>query len=265
MDKFWIILIVALPGLLFLPACGDDGVGLDVGFDEGDVSEDAPSEVQGVASLENMQNHSGISVELLEIGISLVTDDTGEFSLISELADGEWTISASYPFFAGDEQSLTIVNGRPEADLETMILYQQVIFNVVPDKLEYTYGETVFITLEALNITDEPLSLLSATSPMAAYAVRHEDQTVVGGLYPGQGAEPQEVVLQPDEIQSFTMSWTIDNYELELGDYQIFAVLTNSDQYPEYFSSEAETAELNESLFSKLTPVTVTLIEPAYK
>jgi len=261
-NRPWIFLIVAMVGLLFLPACGDDGVGLDVGFDEGETGENGPPEVQGYASLENMQNHAGISIKLLEIDISLVTDDSGQFSLISELADGEWTISASYPFFTEDKQSLTIVNGRPENDLQSMSLYQQIIFNVVPDKLEYTYGETVFITLEALNITNEPLTLLSGTSPMAAYAVRHEGQTVVGGLYPGQGAEPQEVELLPEEIQSFTMSWTIDNYELGPGEYQIYAILTNSGQYPEYFSADAGSSELNESLFSKLIPVTVTLLEP---
>ncbi|MDP8224868.1 MAG: hypothetical protein P9L99_16025 [Candidatus Lernaella stagnicola] len=244
-----------------LVACGDNGVGIDVGFDD-PVEEGVPPEAQGSATLENMHNHSGISVELAEIGISLVTDEKGEFALISELAEGEWTLFASYPFFSTAEQNFTVVKGRPENDLDPMKLDQRVIFDVRPERPYYTYGETVVITLDATNVSGEIQKLESLSSPMAAFAVRHNSETVVGGLFPGQGSEPQEVVLQPYETLSFTLSWTIDNFDLEPGDYDIYAVLTNSAQYPDYFSPDSElAAELNNSLFSKLTPATISLAE----
>jgi hypothetical protein len=249
-----LILLVALP-----LGCGDDGVGIDVGFDEAD-DDNAPDEAQGQAVLENMQDHSGISITLEEIGINLVTDANGEFSLIAELAEGEWTLSASYPFFTSDEQAFTVVKGRPDGDLREMTLEQLVIFDVLPERQVYYHGETVLVSLEATNVTSEELTLESLTSPMASLAVRHDGETVVGGLFPGLGSEPQSVVLQPYETLSFSLSWTIDNYDLAPGEYQIYAVLTDSGHYPDYFTPDSElAAELNGSLYDKLTPATITL------
>lgn len=255
---FTFILLIA--AVLLPLACGDDGV-IKVGFDEVNEST-TPPEVQGRALLENMTEHSGISVELEEIDINLITDAEGKFSLLNELADGEWTLRASYPFFSSIEQSFTVVKGIPETELDNMELTQQIVFDVLPDKLTYTYGDTVFITLEALNVTDEPITLYSLTSPMAAFAVRYEGTTVVGGLFPGQGSQAQEVTLEPGEVQQFSLTWIIDNFDLEPGEYKIFAVLTNSGQYPDYFSPSSDlAAELNESLFQKLTPATITIGE----
>lgn len=238
--------------------CGDDGVGIDVGFDEGDTT-GAPEDSTGHATLENMDNHAGISIELEEIGINLITDENGDFALITELAEGEWTLTASYPFFSPDAQAFTVVKGRPDGELRDMSLNQRVLFNVLPERPVYTYGETVVINLEVTNVTAEPQSLESLTSPMAAFAVRHAGETVVGGLFPGQGSEPQQVTLAPWETLTFTLSWTIDNYELEPGEYQIFALLTDSAHYPDYFSADEEIAELNASLYSKLSPATITI------
>jgi hypothetical protein len=244
---------------LFFTGCGSDNI---VGFDEPADQGSAP-EVKGTAHLENMENHSGISVEMADLKVNLVTDESGKFSLMAEIADGTWTLRAVYPYFYAVEQEFTIVNGLLDSALEAMTLRQKIVFNVYVDKLTYTYGETVFITLEALNVTNDAVTLSSLSSPMDAYAVRFEDQTVVGGLFPGQGSAPQETTLAPGEVRTFEQTWTIDNYDLPPGEYQVYAALTNSAQYPNYFSAESElAAQFNESLYSKLTPATITLTAP---
>jgi hypothetical protein len=214
--------------------------------------------MEGNAHLENMHNHSGISVELKEIKVSLITDSKGRFTLPTELADGDWTLRASYPYFETVDQTFTVISGIPKNDLSPMTLEQKVVFDVAPDKLVYRYGETVFITLTALNVSDDEVTIYSLTSPMAAFAVRHDGETVVGGLFPGQGAEAQEITLEPGVEQIFEMSWTIDNFDLAPGEYEIYGLLTNSGQYPDYFTPFADAAsELNASLYSKLTPATI--------
>jgi len=237
--------------------CGDEGV-VDAVFTEDDPQ--PPDELQGSAYLENMSEHSAIRIEMKEIDLSLITDAEGNYSLPNEMAEGEWTLRASYPYFTAAEQSFTIINGMPESDLEPMELAQEVVFNVVPDKPFYTYGETVIITLNVHNVVDYPVTLSSQTSPMTAFAVRHEGATVVGGLFPGQGSEPQSVTIEPGEFVTFVMNWTIDNPDLDPGEYEIYSIVANSDSHPDYFSFDSELAdELNKSLFAKLVPATISI------
>ncbi len=251
--------IAAMLGLLALAlsGCGDDG--MDIAAIAGG-SENPPDVLQGQVLLQNMDHHGAIRIELKEIDLSLLTDDEGVYSLPNEIAEGQWTVRASYPFFSAQEQSFTMVNGVPESDLKTMELNQEVMFDVEPEKLIYTYGETVTINLHVTNVVDYEVTLSSLTSPMTAFAVRHEGVTVVGGLFPGQGAEPQSVTLAPGETQDFALNWIIDNPELGAGEFQIYALLTVSETFPDYFTPDSETAaELNESLFDKLVPATITI------
>ena len=249
--------ILLLSLMILFIGCGDeDGIGAVFTED----TQEPPDVLQGQVILENMSDHSSIRIELKEIELSLLTDAEGSYSLPGEIAEGEWTLRASYPFFSAMEQNFVVVNGTPESDLETMELVQEVVFDVVPEKLFYTYGDTVIITLYARNMTTQEVTLSSQTSPMTAFAVRHEGVTVVGGLFPGQGAEPQSVTLGPGELQEFTMSWTIDNPELDPGEYQIYALLTTSVTHPDYFKTDSDLAEeLNESLYAKLVPATISL------
>ena len=158
------------------------------------------------------------------------------------------------------EEKFTIVNGIPESEIETMELGQQIVFDVTPERLIYTYGETVNIVVSVRNVGSEATTISSASSPMTAFAVRRDGETVVGGLFPGAGAEPQSVTLQPGEVQTFELNWIIDNPDLDVGDYQIYGLLCASADYPDYFSQESSTAaELNESLYTKLAPATITI------
>ncbi len=255
-SRAWPLLLVFVL-MAVVCGCGDEGSVVSP-FSDADVS--TPDELQGQALLENMSHHGGIRVELEQIKLSLITDDAGAYSLPSEIADGEWTLKATYPYFMSVEEKFTIVNGIPESEIETMELGQQIVFDVTPERLIYTYGETVNIMVSVRNVGFEATTISSATSPMTAFAVRRDGETVVGGLFPGAGAEPQSVTLQPGEVQTFELNWIIDNPDLDVGDYQIYGILCASADYPDYFSQESSTAaELNESLYKKLTPATITI------
>ena len=253
LTAFLSILLLALGQF----GCDENDAPLRMGFEE---DNSAPEALTGQVLLENMTDHSGIRVELVEIGVSLITDQDGKFSLPKEIADGEWTIRASYPYFSTVEEKFSVVGGVPESGLEPMTLTQEVVFDVLPDKPIYTFGETVNISLNVHNIVDHAITLSSASSPMTAFAVRLNDETIFGGLYPGKGAEPQSITLEAGQMEDFSITWTIDNPELPAGaEYQIYALLTVSADYPDYFATESSTlsAELNDSLYSKLVPTTI--------
>ncbi len=252
----WLILL-ALTLAMVVAGCGDHNK-LVSPFN--DRTSAPPDVLQGQALLENMDNHRDVRVEMEEIKLSLLTDDAGSFALPNEIADGEWTLKASYPYFASVEEKFTIINGMPDADLKPMKLGQLVAFEVQPERSFYTYGETVNITLRVTNVTNAELTISSATSPMTAFAVRHDDQTVVGGLFPGSGVEPQSVTLHAFEVQTFQLNWIIDNPDLQPGQYQIYALLCVSADYPDYYIQDTGGgSELNDSLYAKLTPAEITI------
>lgn len=251
-----IAIMLTILFMFLVLGCGEEGMDMPVGFT--DDQEDPPETLQGMALLENMDDHGSIRVEMMEIDLSLLTDQDGSYTLPSEIADGEWTLRASYPYFGLAERAFDVFGGVPESDLATMELTQEVVFDVVPDNTFYTHGETVTITLTVHNVAGQEITLSSSTSPMTAFAVRRDGQTVVGGLFPGQGVEPQSVTLAAGQSEDFILNWTIDNPELEPGEYKIYALLTVSGSYPDYFSQNSElAAQLNESLYSKLAPATI--------
>lgn len=248
MKKIIPILIFAL--LIIFSACDDDGID----------NESAPDILTGIVQLENMANHSGVRVELVEISTSLLTDMDGTYHLPENLAEGEWTLQASYPFFSLRTETFVMQSGAPADEIEPMKLSQRVHFYVSTDRENYGIGETVEITLDVLNMEDEAVTLSSLTSPQAAFAVRKDDVTVVGALLPGLGEESQSVTIEPgDEFQT-TLSWVLDNNSLEPGEYHIYAVLSDNENYPNYFNPDEDLmTQFNESLFSKLVPAVVNI------
>jgi len=243
---------------LVAAGCGGKGLGLANPF--GSSGGQGSSSAEGQAHLQNEQNHAGITVTIVEINVSLITNTEGVYSLVNQLADGDWTLRAVYPYFSAQEQSFTVINGVLENSLQTMLLPEKIAFTVTTDKTSYTYGETVFVTLEAVNVTSDPVTIDSMTSPLEAFAVRFNGQTVAGGLFPGQNSEPEQVTLEPGVPQQSQWSWTIDNPDLAAGEYQIYGILTNSGQYPDYFDPNSDlAAQFNDSLFTKFTPATITL------
>jgi len=248
------ILITVFLFTLLLFGCGGDMETFEPFSEDGE----APEILTGNVDLENMEDHAGVRIELLEINTSLVTDENGAFILPELLAEGEWTISSTYPFFSSAQQVFIVQNGLPSNKLETMKMEQQVAFNISTNKQEYMAGDVVEITLETINISDEPITLSSTSSPQVALAVRKDGVTVMGNLLPGDELTPCEITIDPEEPTITEISWTIDDLKFEHGEYEIFAILTDNVNYPFYFNPEENLGmEFNESLFQKLLPAII--------
>lgn len=221
------------------------------GFDNSD--HNAPDILTGSVLLENMEDHSGISVKLEEIDASLVTEMDGTFTLPENLAEGEWSLVADYPYFQTMSQTFIIKNGQPEEKLETMEMEQNIQFSVWTDHPDYFVGDTVYVTVIAENLIGEPITLSSNSSPQLAIAIRQEGEILLGGLFPGNEEEPSLLTIEPDEPYETEVSWEIDNALLASGEYEVYALLTDGVNYPNYFDPDpARSEKFNNTLYSKI-------------
>ncbi len=252
---------IAVLTLLMAAGCGKYGIGMASPFGAATPTNSQMS-AEGQAVLQFQSVYDGVAVEIVELNASVITNASGNFALVNELADGKWTLRASYPYFSTNEQSFTVLNGVPETAVPTLYLTQLVLFRVATDTDVYQLGDTVSITLTAEAATIEPVTLSSPTTPLETFAVVHNGQTVVGSLLPGQVGEPKQITLSPGVPQTFNLFWTLDNANLEAGDYDIYAIVTDAGDYPEYFSADpALAANFNATLFDKLVPATITLAD----
>ncbi|MDP8255202.1 MAG: hypothetical protein P9M14_05590 [Candidatus Alcyoniella australis] len=249
------LLLLLMIGVLLNVACMDQ-IGL-----ENDDLEPPPKTMTGHAYLNDSDNHGTIKVELGDAGFSLLTDIQGAYTLPAEMGDGQWTLTARYPYYADALQTIEIIDGYPEEPLQDMLLTKQIELEVLTDRTSYGKHDEVLITLNVTNVSDQELVLGSDTSPATAYAVRIADQIAYGGLFPGTGNEPTSITLEAGETQSFEMSWQIDEFNLTGSDTQIeiFAVYCTSTTHPQYFDPQA-LEELNQSLYSRLTPTTIRIV-----
>lgn len=251
------IVITALFGLLLLVSCGEGGLDIVSPLDgEGE----APDILTGEVVLENMNDHAGVRIELMEIETSLLSNEDGSFILPENLAEGEWTITASYPFFSQTSQKFVIQNGMPSDELESMEMHQQIRFTVLTDKESYFVGETIEITLMVENLVSETITLASETSPQAALALRKDGATLMGSLLPGEGESPEGMTLDEGETRFIEASFPLSNAQLVPGVYDLYGVLADGTNYPLYFTSDEEPLDsLNETLFAKLTPTSLVI------
>ncbi|MBZ0273090.1 hypothetical protein K8I61_13715 [bacterium] len=250
--------LVALAVAALFAACTDELGNKLSGFDVDEASEEARDILTGRARLSGETDHNDIRVELPDAGFSMFTDKSGNFQLPRDLSDGEWTIVANYPFFHSVTRRFNVVRGVPESPLATIELPRAIAFGISTNGTFFGYGSTVVITLAATNVSTNPVIIASTRRPIAAFAVRRNGETVAGGLFPGYDAlDPVEIEFAPGDTQYFQMRWKIDNPDITSGYYDIYAALASDVTHPSYFSEDAEDAAFNESLFAKLSPVTI--------
>jgi hypothetical protein len=220
----------------------------------------APDNLAGRVTLENQAEHSNVEVTLTLGGwsVTLLTDAGGTFTVPSDLAAGEWTMQADFPFFGRASGGFTVENGLPTSDLADLLLPRRVRFDVTTDAPAYRLGDPVEITLVAGNTGDETIVLKSATSPMFAVAVVADGRTHIGSLMPGSNPTPEEVTLAPGEQRTFQVTWRTEATPLAPGFYNVYAILAASETYPDFFS--ADFPELNDALFAKLVPAPIELV-----
>jgi hypothetical protein len=228
------------------------------GFDKENPAEIPHSILTGYAFLQQQTDHSYIRVDLPVAGFSMLTDTQGAYQLPKDLSDGDWTIRAQYPYYRTEEQTFSVSKGVPENPLDSMELLQAVQFTITTNGTFFTLGSTLIMTVAAENISTRNVTLQSTTSPMAAFAVRGDGETVAGGLFPGDVPDPESVTLDPGDTKYFELRWKIDDPNIMSGDYEVYAVLTDNGTHPEYFDkSETATPEFNASLFGKLRPANI--------
>lgn len=244
-----LIIFTVVFAVTLLGACED-------GFKNTD--EGPPDILTGSVLLENMDDHKGISVRLEELEASLVTENDGTFILPENLAEGEWTLVSKYPYFKTTSQTFVIKNGQPEEKLETMEMEQAVQFFVWTDQAEYFVGDTVFATIIAENVSDEPVTLASATSPQLAVAIRHEGEIILGGLFPGDQDEFSSVTIDPGAPYETEITWEIDSAFIVSGEYEVYALLTDRENHENYFDPDPEMSEqFNNTLYPKINFATI--------
>jgi hypothetical protein len=255
---FPIIAAMIAATMLLIGSCTGDGFEIVGPLDE---AGDVPEILTGSVQLENMEDHASVRVELEEIETSILTEDDGTFTLPENLAEGEWTVQASYPYFSTAEQTFVIQNGTPSQSLNPMELTQIVKFNVFTDKTSYALGEAVEITLFIQNVSeDQTVTLSSPTTPQTVVAVRQENETILGGLTPGSDPIPESLELAPGDFDERSFYWPLDDAKIGTGEFEIFALVTDPDNYPNYFSTDDEMlSQFNESLFTKLIPAVITI------
>ena len=252
------LIYLAIFALLFAVACGEDGFDIVGPLDSEDA---APDILTGEVVLENMNDHAGVRVELLEIETSLLTNGDGSFILPENLAEGEWTLAASYPFFSSVNQAFVVQNGLPADDLDRMDMRQQVRFTVSCDKAAYAVGETVSILLFIENLTEQTISLSSETGPQTAFAIRQQGQTLIGGLYPGTEQGSVSISIEANGYATYETTWVPENAQLMSGEYELYGIVADQLNYPAYFTPEVgQINPLNESLFTKLVPAVFTIL-----
>lgn len=224
--------------------------------------------------LENQQDHSGITVTVVEADTSVYTAADGSYTL-PPLPDGTWTLRALYPWYSTAEQTFTIVNGEPTKPIADMTLKQEIAFEVSTDKSSYAMGDIVRITLISRNISERRVTLETTSGPMQAYAVRKNGQTIEGGLRPGVLTVMVEKAFQPGDVDTTYMDWNTSRYPPPgPGAYEIYAALTTGRTYSDsdtttywhyfelsYLVPPDISQMLSESLFSKLVPAIITLTQ----
>ncbi|MCZ7582176.1 MAG: carboxypeptidase-like regulatory domain-containing protein [Deltaproteobacteria bacterium] len=246
------LLFIAVTAIVAGAACSDEFGNKLSGFDTDDSEQSLDDALTGQAFLDVESEHSFIRVQAEEGGFSVLTNSNGLFRLPQDLSEGEWEITASYPYFHPVSQAFSVSRGLPTKPLEGMVLPRAVEFSITTNGSFFTRDSTLTITLAAENVSTEPVILSSSRSPMAAYALRLDGVTLAGGLFPGNTDEAQDVLLAPSETKYFELNVVIPA-DLPAGDYLFYAILTTDLTHPEYFDpSEGTASAFNESLYAKL-------------
>lgn len=234
---------------------------------------ESPTEVSTIPKvlLENQQDHSCIQITIVEADTSVYTSIDGTYTL-PLLNDGTWTISAQYPYYIKQEQTIEIIDGEYVQPINTMTLMQLIDFQVTMEKESYAIGEDVEFTLVSTNVTDKTTTLWSPRTSMAASAVRKDGETIAGFLTPGQAAAVDTRTFQANSADTTLLKWrTSKEPPPGPGNYEIFAVLVakqifvdnDTTSYGCYFvgrySSDTTCVKLKKSLYTKLDPTTVIL------
>ncbi|MCH7498348.1 MAG: Ig-like domain-containing protein, partial [Candidatus Marinimicrobia bacterium] len=144
----------------------------------------------GKATLENQTDHSALMVSWLPVGEPqrfggegtgyVATDSRGTYAL-PRLEEGGWVVTAEYPYYALERDTITVSEGRPAQPLRALHLTQQLAFEVVLERTEFAVDDTVWVAFKATNITSDTLIVVSRSRPITyqGYALAEEGEPVL--------------------------------------------------------------------------------------
>lgn len=254
----------------------------------------------GRVKLENQVDHAAVMISWFrdDNKADYVPTDSLGYYVLPIFADGEWIVKAEYPYYAWQSDTIVVTNGKPQRMLKTLFLTQQLAFEVILDRIEYSINDTLWIQFKATNLTDETLLIRSLTQPIheVGYAITENDEPLIiesstfpegfvwGYTFQSAGLpalderilQPGETILEPyrdsiHDLMYIDLKALYDFGVIQKGKtYQIFAGYIGDRTYPwQYFTSlnlhiiaPVKHLELfNYSLYKKLTPVSITLTD----
>ena len=102
-------------------------------------NDDEPNAEKNYIHLQNQTDHSGVLIKVIEADAIAVTDSFG-FFILPNVANGEYTLQAKYPFFKIVEQKVEIADSVLQTKVQ-LELEQQIQFWVEPAETTFSISE----------------------------------------------------------------------------------------------------------------------------
>ncbi len=251
----------------------------------------------GLVQLQNQTDHGAVMVNWLPLEEKksyggkrdgyVLTDSIGYFTLPT-LPNGEWLISAEYPYYAPEFDTVTVKNGILNKAIKSFNLIQQLAFEVVLDITIYSPEDTIHVKFKAKNLTDKYLEIVSRGMPIysEAYAFTQNKIPVMMDLpwygetsyqisshgapaFDGRSFEPYEEKFEISDSDKWGKSFDmyidlniIEQYGvLAEGVYEVFAGYVADWSFPNdyFFERSKDFKTLNNSLYKKMIPQKITI------
>lgn len=261
--------------------------------DQNPVKTAFPNSNNGVITkitLQNQSDHFGILVKLIELDTLTITDSTGMFSF-ENLADGEYTLTAGYPYFSPVQDSIKVVGGTIQTPVN-IELQQQLQFWIEPPEttISLSNSSLFFFRQFAVNITDTIVNVGGYSGPpdFKAYNpqgfnwpfIPNPDSTInfcqfrYGTFRRGYTTDAPQFTFMPGDTIIGGISSRFNTDCFLTGTYLFFSAVTDLSRYPEYFDPDfflntgdplkVIYLQMNRSVFRKnelFSPATIYVIE----
>lgn len=247
-----------------------------------------PQPLSGTITLENQDDHSGITVILALAGVDTLlffTPVDGSYTFPT-LADGAWRFILNYQYYLAVEDTIRIVEGRATRFTGDRTLRQGLQLQAMADRTTCTAGDTVRVSLITRNVSSETLGI-GFTPPGSYYLVRHEERTIAFSEPHGVAAIHFWRSFNPGEADTVTgIRWFRDQQSGGWGgwipgpldppgEYTIYTLwgfsyfydspawrLNFGPNLPRYRAIPPDDVPLSVGLLRTVTPATVTLTAP---
>jgi len=224
--------------LLLFASCNNNGSG------------DGPFKPEGIVTLENQEEHSGITIEILEADTFVFTDSSGYYEL-PPLEDGTYTLNIIFPYYWNERLSVSILEGSVSTPIPTVELTQVLEFHTNINDTIFELTDTINLSCSAVNISDFTLPVHWGMTPPWTVLLFYEG-TLIDSQIP-QWAALVFDTINPNDSLIFSSYWLLassyfpGNYEIIPG---VVTLVFNQEIIPvsTYFGSFG----IHEKVYSKI-------------